>query len=514
MNAPAGSMASVGTTTAPIRIVVIGGGFTGLAFIIHAIRTRLGIGRNRGDSDEESGSESGPLLQFDLIERNGELGRGIAYGTPDRLHRINVPSDRMSLLADDPRHATRWLLEHDTLDPGSTDANGHHYVAREHYGAYVAATLSETLTLAGERVRFTRWPANATAIRSHAAAKATTSGNTGGHGEEHTETNSFDVVLDSGHVLEGDRVVLCIGHAPPALPCAVSEEALGDPALIVNPWAPRVFEGVPREASVLIVGTGLTMADCAVSLLARDHRGPITAISRRGLLAQPHGLFSDGADFLRDGSPPDTARALVRLLRKRIAHDTPQTGWQPTVDAFRFDLPRLWGALPPQEKRRVIRRLLAFWDVHRFRVAPQVHAALRDAIDTARISIERLGIAGIERSRDGLVATLRRPTGELDQRVFDRIVFCTGPSRNITGNPLVRSLLDAGLARLDATGVGLDVTLQSQIKSEDGRPVPGLFALGPITRGTFGEMTGAPDIARHIEKWLKQATPHLLAQVA
>jgi uncharacterized NAD(P)/FAD-binding protein YdhS len=27
-----------------------------------------------------------------------------------------------------------------------------------------------------------------------------------------------------------------------------------------------------------------------------------------------------------------------------------------------------------------------------------------------------------------------------------------------------------------------------------------LFAFGPITRGTFGEMTGAPDILRQIER--------------
>ena len=35
-----------------------------------------------------------------------------------------------------------------------------------------------------------------------------------------------------------------------------------------------------------------------------------------------------------------------------------------------------------------------------------------------------------------------------------------------------------------------------------------MFAFGPITRGSFGEMTGAPDIAKQIEI----ATPHLLAK--
>lgn len=37
--------------------------------------------------------------------------------------------------------------------------------------------------------------------------------------------------------------------------------------------------------------------------------------------------------------------------------------------------------------------------------------------------------------------------------------------------------------------------------------VDGLFAYGPITRGTFGEMTGAPDIAQHLEQVMRQFDP-------
>jgi uncharacterized NAD(P)/FAD-binding protein YdhS len=461
-------------TRDPLRIAVIGGGFTGLAFVIHVIRA----------SQQAPDGVAAPRLQFDLVERSAELGRGMAYSTRDPLHRINVPSDRMSLFGDDPTHATRWLIEHDSLDPGSTDQSGAHYVSREHYGAYILATLSDMLAAAGDRVKLTHWQANATAIRPR--------------------STGYEVPLDTGEVLVAERVALCIGHAPPAPPCRISEAALRDPGLIVNPWALRAFDSIPSDASVLIVGTGLTMADCAVSLLARDHRGPITAISRRGLLAQPHGIFSDAADFLDEAPPPQTARRLLRMLRDRIARDENRIGWQPAVDALRFDLRRIWAALPQQEKHRVIQRLLPFWDVHRFRVAPQVHAALQEAIDSKRIAIETLGIAGIERTDEGLLATLRQAGGKTEQRTFDRIVFCTGPARNIAANPLIRSLLDTAQARLDETGTGIDVDLHSQIRDHDGALAPGLFAFGPITRGTFGEMTGAPDIARHLENVIRQ----------
>jgi uncharacterized NAD(P)/FAD-binding protein YdhS len=463
-----------------LRIAVIGGGFTGIAFIVHAIR----------ESQPVAGDDRAPRLAFDLIEPSAEVGRGIAYSTRDPLHRINVPSDRMSLFGDDPDHATRWLVAHDKLDSGCTDAEGHHYVSREHYGAYVAATLRDVLAAAGDRVQFRHTRASATAVCV----------NGGVH----------EVVLEDGRSLQADRVALCIGHAPPALPCEVSGAALGDPALITNPWSPDAFERIPRDASVLVVGTGLTMADCAVSLLARDHRGPITAISRRGLLAQPQGIFSSAADFLAGAQSPSTARALLRMLRERIAREAPLHGWQPAVDALRFDLPRIWPLLPTREQQRVVKRLLPFWEVHRFRVAPQVQAAVTEAARARRIVVETCGIAGIARTPDGLLATFTRRGGTTEQRLFDRIVFCTGPSRNVSVNPLIRSLLAAGLARLDGLGIGLDVDAQSQLRDRDGKLVEGLFAFGPITRGSFGEMTGAPDIARHIEQVIRNAKVSML----
>lgn len=45
---------------------------------------------------------------------------------------------------------------------------------------------------------------------------------------------------------------------------------------------------VPAEASVLIVGTGLSMADVVVSLASHNHTGRVTAISRRGIIPKSH----------------------------------------------------------------------------------------------------------------------------------------------------------------------------------------------------------------------------------
>lgn len=464
----------------PLRIAVVGGGFTGVAFIIHTILA----------TRPAAGTTSAARLHFDLVERSAEIGRGVAYGTRDPLHRINVPSDRMSLLGDDPTHATRWLVTHGKLKPGDTDANGHHYVSREDYGAYVDATLRDTVTAEGNRVHLTRWHAEATSVHLDGAART--------------------VTLDTGASIQADRVALCMGHATPVLPCDVPDSVLQDPRFVQNPWLPGVLEHIASHRSVLIVGTGLTMADCLASLLARGHRGAITAISRRGLLPQPHGVFWSAADFLGDAPAPTSVRALLKMLRARIARDKDPYGWQPAVDALRFDLPRIWPALPKKEQRRVVRRLLPFWDVHRFRIAPQVHDVIHAAISKRNVIVERAGMTAIVAAHDGLRVTLARSLGETERRTFDHVVLCTGPSRDVFANPLLHSLRTEGLARADRAGIGVDVSPISQLIDSEGKVVDGVFVLGPATRGTFGEMTGAPDIARHIERLLKDAKTSIL----
>jgi uncharacterized NAD(P)/FAD-binding protein YdhS len=456
----------------PLNIVVIGGGFTGIAFVIHAIRACP------ADVD----------LDFTIVEPSAELGRGIAYGTSDPRHRINVPSDRMSLFAGDSTHATRWLRTHDAIDAGSSDGQGSYYVSRARYGEYVAATLDDVVAEAASHVRVRHRRATATGVRK--------------------VESGYTVTLDDGSHLDAHRVALCFGHTPSKPPGVIDEQALHDPRLITHPWAPDALRAIPQDASVLLVGTGLTMADVAVTLIERGHTGRITAISRRGLRAQPHGLFSDAADFLDNAAPPASARELVRKLRQRIARDGARIGWQPAADALRFDLPRIWNALPLREQRRVVTRLLAFWDVHRFRIAPQIHTAIERAIESGQMSVTTAGIVGISRARTAqhFSANLRYPGGTHEEHSFDAVVFCTGPARDIDRNPLVKSLLESGLARLDAVRIGLDTDLRSQLRNAEGEVSPGLLAFGPMTRGIFGEMTGAPDIARHLERVLKDGS--------
>jgi uncharacterized NAD(P)/FAD-binding protein YdhS len=219
-----------------LRLAIIGGGFTGAAVATHALA-----------------SAERPL-SIDVIEPSAKLGRGAAYGTMDGDHRINVPSDRMSLFSADPAHFTRWLFDNKWLpDAESVDPLGRCYPPRSAFAAYVEDVLCETARRCGPRASLRHHQTRALALAR--------------------DDQGFRVELADGTSLQVDRVAICTGHVPCA-PCRITQGAVRHPRLVASPWNSGSLAGVNQSDSVLIVGTGLTMVDVVASLARRDHRGP------------------------------------------------------------------------------------------------------------------------------------------------------------------------------------------------------------------------------------------------
>lgn len=446
-----------------MRLVVIGGGFTGITVALNAIRCLPGA------------------VSVTVVEPSARLGRGVPYGTDDPAHRINVPTSRMPIWAAEPDGLTAWAFARGLLpDAASGDGRGEWYIPRAAFGRFMEETLRDALAGAGSRVQFRH-------VQQRAAGVA-------------RDGAGWVVETDGGERIAGDAVALCFGHAAPAPPCPIAPALHGDPRFVPNPWAADALAAIGPRDHVLIAGTGLTMADVVASLEARGHRGAVTAVSRRALLPHSHGgWMQPGADFLAGAAPPRTALGLLRLLRERIASRRAE-GWQVVADEFRAALPVLWPALPAGEQRRVVRRLLPFWEVHRFRIAPQIRAAIDRAGAEGRLTVAQAALAGLAPGADGrIAATLRRRGGAVETQPVDAAVLCTGPDRDVLHNPLAQGMLKSGLATLDAVGLGIAVDATSRVLGPDGA-WPTLWAFGPMTRGTFGEMTGAPDIAKHIER--------------
>jgi uncharacterized NAD(P)/FAD-binding protein YdhS len=240
------------------------------------------------------------------------------------------------------------------------------------------------------------------------------------------------------------------------------------------------------------------MADYVLSLLRGGHRGPIIAMSRRGLLPKAHRrvvpLHIEETDIPFGAS----AGRLTRWLRERIDRHLRQGGdWRSVIDGIRPFTQRLWQELPLASRRRFLEHARAFWDVHRHRMAPEVEKRLTQAIAAGRLILMPAKTVAIERSGGGARVRYRRRGREAIETVqVSVIVDCGGIVRDpaATTNPALLSLFDQGLARVDPLRIGIEIGMDCAIVRQDGTPSRRLFAIGPLTRAAFWEIIAIPDI--------------------
>jgi uncharacterized NAD(P)/FAD-binding protein YdhS len=265
------------------------------------------------------------------------------------------------------------------------------------------------------------------------------------------------LVLADGRRIGFDALVLAGGNYGGRMPARLDVPAVDDP------WSADGLAAIAalaaQEQDVLLVGTGLTMVDVALSLVDAGFAGRMVAVSRRGLLPRAH---EEPASPPFPVDPPATLRALVRAVRSWGGP------WRAAVDSLRPHTQALWRGLSLAERRRFLRHLRPWWDVHRHRIAPPVARRIAALIESGRE--RRYEIAGA--------------------------VNCTGPEGSIArvDDPLVRQLLATGQARPDNLGIGLDVDPENRLVGTDGTPAPRLYAVGPLTRGALWEIVAVPDI--------------------
>ena len=75
--------------------------------------------------------------------------------------------------------------------------------------------------------------------------------------------------------------------------------------------------------------------------------------------------------------------------------------------------------------------------------------------------------------------------------------------------PLLRSLIDGGLATLVPHGLGIETTPEGRVVDGRGEPSSRLYGIGAVRRASDWETTSVPDIARHareLARAIAQAT--------
>ena len=277
------------TTREPsaLRVTIVGGG---AAAVVAAVRLL---------------AEATPArpVAVTIVEKDQGIGPGLAYRTAHPRHTLNNFAERLSVVDGDADHLLRWCARR------GAPAEPQSFLSRRRYGEYLAETLAETPVPAGSSLSLTR-----------------------GHVVDVLSTPHPRVVTADGRTLETDVVVLALGNPPPRP--RPDLEQLGD-RFVADPWTGALAVPRPGRASVLLIGTGLTMVD-VVAQLHDDHPDLVfTAVSRSLLVPRshrrrtrhPHDAFDPGVSSLDD---------LVDAVRRRIAEVEEIGGdWRDVIDAVR-----------------------------------------------------------------------------------------------------------------------------------------------------------------------------------
>ncbi len=425
-------------------VVIVGGGASGVLLAAHLLR-----------SDD-------PDLRITLIEKQGRFGQGLAYSALQRDHRVNVPARGMSAFADEPGHFWTWLQQH---QPGKY-ASSWVFVPRRLYGTYLEDVLRQAAS---------RMPGRLVVLSEEAEALE-------------TRGNGVSVRLGNGTSVSARWGVLAVGHeTQPARGRGIAVRAGSDQDTPLD-----------LDAPVMILGSGLSMVDAWVSLSEARHRGPITVVSRNGLLPLAHKdvlpLEIDAADVPFGKS----LSALTHWFRK-LVRDTEALGgnWRSVVDGLRPYNQRLWQSWPKTGKRQFLRHIRPWWNVHRHRLPPDLHEGLVRAIEAGQVRLVAAEFMGIERAGEGVRATIR-PRGSAARQSLDvaRVYDCGGVSVDVraSANPIIQQLIHTGAARPDPMHIGLDVDDNCALIAEDGTVSPRVRVVGPLTRGRYFEIEAVPDI--------------------
>lgn len=433
---------------APPVVAVIGAGFSGVMTALHLLRQSRAV-------------------KVVLIERRSPIGLGAAYATDDPAHRLNVRAGNMSAWPDRPDDFVLWLKDQ-ALDVGPGG-----FATRGDYGRYLQSQLS-SLAEGPEAVgRLLITPDEITALAPAG--------------------DGWTLTCGMGRRIAADAVILALGNPPPPAPEAVGPRLEASDAYVADPWRWDPHALSPGEGPILLLGSGLTMVDAALSLDRIAPGRPLIALSRRGLTPREH----KGAPPSSPPAPPPASlspvQALAWLRAAAERHD-----WRTAVDALRPATQDLWRGWSLRQRAAFLRHARAFWEVHRHRLSPQVAEQLARMRTDGRLRVLAGKLQRVDVLEGGRAGVIWRPRGETDawRLEADLVVNCTGPSSDVerSTEPLIAAMAGLGLIRADPLRLGLDIDAGHRVIRAEGSSHSTLFAVGPITRGALWEINAVPDI--------------------
>ena len=423
-------------------IVIVGGGLSGIATLYHL-------------SKRARTSCTNPTCL--LLESNDQVG-GLAYSTSSNAQFLNVPAGKMGIDEEAAGDFGSWLARH-----GHTYA-ADAFVPRHLYREYLKQVLNGVI--AHGSIRVTRAKARIEEIR---------------------RDGTRALLLAQGEVVaSASTVIIAVGNS-------LAPESVREP--FSHPWLADDLERAAKKRSVAIIGSSLSAVDVILDLESRGYSGTYTVMSRRGLFPHEHlptAPYPSPAEFIRQLHERPTTREMVRAFRYGVRRGA---DWRALLDSIRGDTPSIWRALPDIEKKRFIRHVRPYWDIHRHRIPEESHQALLDLTASERLIVQKRRFMRASPSERGLVVESTN-RGQRYHDHFDAVFDCRGLWTDLLkgGSSFIVSVVEQGLGEVDPLRLGFQCDQNGRLLARDIQRGPEIYTLGSLRRGEQWESTAAREI--------------------
>ncbi len=185
--------------------------------------------------------------------------------------------------------------------------------------------------------------------------------------------------------------------------------------------------------------------------------------------------------------------AAVRVARSAAGR---AADWRTVIDGLRPVSNQIWTCLTVAERRRFLRHLKVYWDVHRHRMAPRIAAVLCAAQACGEVKVIAGRMRQIGAKGECLMVEITLRGGGARTVAVGRIINCTGPDCDYhrVEIPLMQSLFRQALVSPSELGTGVLTDEHGAVFDGEGRPSARLFAIGPLRSGHLFETVAVPEI--------------------
>ena len=453
-----------------ISIGIIGAGFSGIMTITHLIQT-LKV-----------------PTKIILIDDAHFINKGIAYSTYSNQHLLNVNTQKMSAFPNDDNHFLNWVLSLDQFKNQNKTLLADSFLPRKLYGEYLNTIWKETLDVIS----------NSDHTLAIVNSKVT----------ELTPVNNiqYTVKTENEQKYNLDYCIIATGNHIPRNPIIKNNDFFKSENYYQNPWTINSVSNLDNEQPILILGNGLTMVDCVLSLIEQGFNNTIYTISPNGYHILSH--RSNGiiyTDLIEELNDKNTLLELVSLINKhrKLVRSLGQSA-EIVIDSLRPYTQKLWRNFSEQDKQLFMQKFRHFWGVARHRISINIHDKIQQLRQNQKLVVLASKHIEIEEINNSInINYLPRIKKEKRKFSVGRVINCTGPETALESleNSFLKTAFLNGLLTQDSLKLGIKTDINSfQTINYKNTLNENLFTLGPNLKGELWESIAIPELKLQTKK--------------